>query len=175
MKLFYDRADSTNMPRYLLLFGGGVYDNRKIVVKEDYDKLLTFQSYNSVHGTSSYVCDDYFALLDDTEGRTITSDGMDIGVGRFPVHTLDDARTVVDKTIGYLENKNVGSWKNQLLFIADDGDGNRHARDCDSVADMTLHNYPDMLVRKLFWTLTNRRCRLQAKPIRWLSNCSTVT
>ena len=150
MKLFYDRADSTNMPRYLLLFGGGVYDNRKIVVKEDYDKLLTFQSYNSVHGTSSYVCDDYFALLDDTEGRTITSDGMDIGVGRFPVHTLDDARTVVDKTIGYLENKNVGSWKNQLLFVADDGDGNRHVRDCDSVADMTLHNYPDMLVRKLF-------------------------
>ncbi len=151
MKLFYDRASGNDdMPRYLLLFGGGVYDNRKIIVKEDYDKLLTFQSYNSVCSTDSYVCDDYFALLDDDEGAKITSDGMDIGIGRFPVHTLDDARTIVDKTIGYLENRIVGSWKNQLLFVADDGDGNQHTRSCDSVANMTQRNYPDMLARKLY-------------------------
>lgn len=151
MKLFYDRAASDDdMPRYLLLFGGGVYDNRKITVKEDYDKLLTFQSYNSVHGTDSYVCDDYFALLDDNEGARITRDGMDIGIGRFPVHTAEEAQTIVNKTIGYLENRITGDWKNQLLFVADDGDNNLHVRSCDSVADMTLHNYPDMLVRKLF-------------------------
>lgn len=151
MKLFYDRAASeADMPRYLLLFGGGVYDNRKIIVKENYDKLLTFQSYNSVHGTDSYVCDDYFALLDDNEGQNIVAEMMDIGVGRFPVHTIEEARIIVDKTIGYLENKVKGEGKNQLLFVADDGDGILHTQSCDNVANLTLRNNPDMLGRKLY-------------------------
>lgn len=151
MKLFYDRANGEDdMPRYLLLFGDGSYDNRHIEVKDDYAKLLTFQSVNSVHGTSSYVCDDYFALLDDTDGKYITTDAMDIGIGRLPVHTDEQARIAVDKAIAYLENRITGSWKNQLVFVADDGDNNLHIRSCDSVADMTRHNYTDLLVRKLY-------------------------
>ncbi|MGN0186668.1 MAG: type IX secretion system sortase PorU [Paludibacteraceae bacterium] len=151
MKLFYDRAsDENDMPRYLLLFGDGCYDNRHIEVKEDYAKLLTFQSVNSVHGTSSYVCDDYFALLDDTDGKYITTDAMDIGIGRLPVHTQEQARIAVDKSISYLENQLTGSWKNQLVFVADDGDNNLHITSCDSVANMTQHTYADFLVRKLY-------------------------
>ena len=151
MKLFYDRAASDDeMPRYLLLLGSGVYDNRKIVMKEDYDKLLTFQAYNSVHETESYVCDDYFALLDDNEGTSLPSEKMDIGVGRLPAHNLTEAQDMIDKTIGYIENREVGAWKNQHVFVADDGDNNIHTRCADSVANLTLRNYPDVLVRKLF-------------------------
>lgn len=151
MKLFYDRASGeSDMPRYLLLFGDGCYDNRHIEVQEDYGKLLTFQSLNSVHGTASYVCDDYFALLDDTDGKSITTDAMDIGIGRLPVHTQEQARIAVDKSISYLENQITGSWKNQIVFVADDGDNNLHISSCDSVANKTRHTYPDLLVRKLY-------------------------
>ena len=66
VKMFYDRANSSNLPRYLLLFGDGNFDNRKIISTDiDINKLLTYQSLNSVHGTESYVSDDYFAFLDD--------------------------------------------------------------------------------------------------------------
>lgn len=151
VKMFYDRATSSNGPRYLLLFGDGNYDNRKIISTDiDINKLLTYQSLNSVHGTESYVSDDYFAFLDDNEGVKLPSERMDIGVGRFPVYTSEQAKIAVDKALGYMNNTVKGSWKNQVVFLADDGDNNLHVKDCDSVAELTMRLNPDVLVRKLY-------------------------
>ena len=151
VKMFYDRANSSNLPRYLLLFGDGNFDNRKIISTDiDINKLLTYQSLNSVHGTESYVSDDYFAFLDDNEGVRLPSERMDIGVGRFPVYNQDQAKIAVDKAISYMNNAVKGSWKNQVVFLADDGDNNLHVKDCDSVAELTMRLNPDLLVRKLY-------------------------
>ena len=151
VKMFYDRANASNLPRYLLLFGDGNFDNRKIIPTDvDINKLLTYQSVNSVHGTESYVSDDYFAFLDDNEGVRLPSERMDIGVGRFPVHTQEQAKIAVDKTIAYMNNNIKGSWKNQIVFLADDGDNNLHIKDCDSVAELTMRLHPEILVRKLY-------------------------
>jgi len=151
VKMFYDRATSINLPRYLLLFGDGNFDNRKIISTDiDINKLLTYQSLNSVHGTESYVSDDYFAFLDDNEGVKLPSERLDVGVGRFPVYTVEQAKIAVDKAIGYMNNEIKGSWKNQVVFLADDGDNNLHVKDCDSVAELTMRLNPDVLVRKLY-------------------------
>ena len=151
VKMFYDRANSSNLPRYLLLFGDGNFDNRKIISTDiDINKLLTYQSLNSVHGTESYVSDDYFAFLDDNEGVRLPSERMDIGVGRFPVYNQDQAKIAVDKAISYMNNAVKGSWKNQVVFLADDGDNNLHVKDCDSVAELTMRLHPELLVRKLY-------------------------
>ena len=158
MKMFYDRSSTLGtMPRYLLLFGDGNFDNRGIISTDvDINKLLTFQSYNSVHGTESYTSDDYFTFLDDSEGVSFSTDKMDIGVGRFPVYTTSLASVAVDKTISYMENKILGSWKNQVVFLADDGDNNLHIKDCDSVAELTMRLNPDVLVRKLYLDAYNQ-------------------
>ena len=74
MKMFYDRSVTKGRaPSYLLLFGDGANDNRgknsyvwKSSVLENC--LLTYQSEPSLNETESYVCDDYFGFLDDTEG-----------------------------------------------------------------------------------------------------------
>ncbi len=139
VKMFYDRAVSpSDMPRYLLLFGDGSFDNRGILYAEKpIRRLLTFQSVNSVFETSSFVVDDYFGFLDDSEGIDLAYDRLDIGVGRFPVYSLEQAKAVVDKTIGYCENKILGNWKNQAVFVADDGGDNMHMKDADSVANLT--------------------------------------
>lgn len=151
VKMFYDRANTTNLPSYLLLFGNGSFDNRKIMEADvDIQKLLTYQSFNSVHGTESYVSDDYFGFLDDNEGVRLPSERMDIGIGRFPVYTAEQAKIAVDKTIAYMNNDIKGSWKNQVVFLADDGDNNLHVKDCDSVAELTMRLNPEILVRKLY-------------------------
>ncbi len=152
VKMFYDRAVSpSDMPRYLLLFGDGSFDNRGILYAEKpIRRLLTFQSVNSVFETSSFVVDDYFGFLDDSEGIDLAYDRLDIGVGRFPVYSLEQAKAVVDKTIGYCENKILGNWKNQAVFVADDGDDNMHMKDADSVANLMARLYPEILVRKLY-------------------------
>ncbi len=150
MKMFYDRAaqmgDMSQAPRYLLLFGDGANDNRgmnKGMWKDDVLKncLLTYQSEPSLDETNSYVCDDYFGFLDDNEGGhtntngelTLARDVLDLGIGRLPVRTLTQARQVVDKIIQYSENKVMGSWKNQLCFLGDDGDYNTHMRHAEDM------------------------------------------
>ena len=103
--------------------------------------------------TSSYVTDDYFALLDNTEGVDLTAGLMDIGVGRFPVTTAQQATDFVDKTIGYMNNQGKGSWKNQLCFLADDGgngDGNIHMSQADEVATSVATLFPAYQENKIY-------------------------
>ncbi|MDP4238819.1 MAG: type IX secretion system sortase PorU [Bacteroidota bacterium] len=154
MKMLYDRAllasDTTGLPKYLLLFGRGSYDNRRIRTDSGDNLILTYQADNSLHEVLSYVTDDYFALLDDNEGVQIPSNLLDIGVGRFPVTTTQQATDVVNKTIGYMNNTGKGNWKNQLCFLADDGDQGIHAMQADSVAAITSRTGRGFQVEKIY-------------------------
>lgn len=157
MKMLYDRAATeADMPRYLLLFGDCVWDNRmltsscKTFAVDDY--LLCFESENSFNKVSCYVDDGFFCYLDDGEGAyPLTRDKLDVAVGRFPVTTEAEAKVMVDKTIAYVENKNAGAWQNTLMFMGDDGDSNMHMTDANSVADMVISTYPNYLVKKVMW------------------------
>ncbi len=120
--------------RYLLLFGDGSYDNRSHPDKKDNPNLiLTYQSDNSLSPTSSYVSDDYFGILDTDE--SMTSGLLDIGMGRLPVSTVEEAEQLVEKIIAYDNLDNQGSWRNQICFIGDDEDGNLHMRQADELAN----------------------------------------
>ena len=154
MKMLYDRALASgveaDMPRYLLLFGRGTYDNRKLLNTSSENLVLTYQADNSLTKTLSYVTDDYFAFLDDNEGMQIPSHLLDIGVGRFPTLTEEDAENVVNKTIDYMRNSKQGIWKNQLCFLADDGDLALHMKQSDSIANVVGRNFPSYQINKIF-------------------------
>lgn len=156
LKMFYDRATSTeDIPQSLLLFGDGVYDNRLLTAAfssgiSSPNKILTFQSKESLEGTSSYVTDDYFGFLDDNEGVNLPYDKMDIGIGRFPVRSKAEARIAVDKTLSYINNRDKGSWKNQLCFVGDDGDSNTHTSHADKLAESVKSNNPEFMAHKIY-------------------------
>jgi hypothetical protein len=154
VKMLYDRAYETNntadLPKYLLLFGRGSYDNRGIVPNSGDNLILTYQAENSLVLTSSYVTDDYFGLMDDSEGTQVPSDLLDVAVGRFPVTTTQQASDVVNKTINYIENKEKGIWKNQICFLADDGDNALHMRQSDSIAVTVAKNVPAFQINKIY-------------------------
>lgn len=118
MKMFYDRATTAEeKPKYLLLFGDGHYNNRQINPKQ---VLLSYQFVNSINETYSYGTDDYFGFLDDSEGVNLERDVLDIGIGRFPVNSYEQAETVLNKVFDYMDNKDYSSWKNTVIFTADD-------------------------------------------------------
>ncbi len=154
LKMLYDRATASgnlaNLPKYLLLFGKGTFDNRKKIPTSGDNFILTFQADNSLVTTLSYVTDDYFAFLDDNEGTNIPSHLLDIGVGRFTVTTSQQATDVVNKTIGYMNNTGKGNWKNQICFVADDGDGALHMKQADSIAVSIARNYPAYQISKIY-------------------------
>ena len=99
MKMFYDRALSNNVlsaPRYLLLFGKAVYDNKNIT-NTDVPYIVSYQSETSFDDDgASYTSDDMFGYLDNWETGSVY-ESIDIGIGRFPVKTQSEAKIMVDK------------------------------------------------------------------------------
>ena len=165
MKMFYDRSSSLgNPPKYLLLFGDGIYDNRGISGEvqgvSQSNMLLTFQSQESLN-VYSYATDDYFAFLEDNSGSNFSRDKMCLGVGRFPIRTVTEATQMVDKTISYMENKDSGSWKNNVTFVADDGNNEdsfttNHMKQADQLAEAIEEMQPGFLVNKVYFDAYKR-------------------
>lgn len=156
LKMLYDRASTPEeAPRYLLLFGDAAWDNRMLssawrTTRPD-DFLLCYESDDSFSDTECYVMEEYFGLLDDGEGGRLLTDKSDLGVGRFPVRTAEEARIMVDKTLDYMEGAHAGLWRNIVCVMGDDGDAKEHLRMADDVAKSIERNTPELEVRKIMW------------------------
>lgn len=165
MKMMYDRATTEDeQPRYLLLFGDCMWDNRLLTpecrsLNAD-NLLLCFESENSYNEVNCYVSDDFIGMLDDNEAISTGRDFSgtpDIGIGRLPATSETIAKIMVDKTIAYATNENVGSWQNTIMFMGDDGNENLHMRDVNIVADNVIKKYPGYNVRKVMWDAYKRK------------------
>ncbi len=161
LRMLSDKAQSeADMPKYLLLFGDCVWDNRmltsgcRILNPDDY--LLCFESENSFSAVSCFVSDSWFGMLGEGAGLYPSRELQDVAVGRFPVTYAEEAQVLVDKTISYAQNANVGAWQNTLMFMGDDGNGNLHMQDADDVANDVLTTYPAYLVKKVMWDAYTR-------------------
>ena len=164
IRMLYDRSPSKNdIPKYLLLFGDGSYDYKnRIPGNTNY--IPTYQSFNSLTPTSSYVTDDFFGLLDSTEGSLCTG-ALDIGIGRIPVKSIEEAKAIVDKIESYLSKKSTysetndsviyskkitGDWRNIICFIGDDEDNNMHIKQADELATHVDTMYNNFNIDKIY-------------------------
>tara|TARA_Y100001954_G_C15821967_1_gene610430 strand:- start:753 stop:4601 length:3849 start_codon:yes stop_codon:yes gene_type:complete len=169
MMMLRDKAESPDEePKHLLLMGDGSYFNRNL--NPDGINLLTFQSSNSESTVSSYVTDDYFGLLEDGAGEA-PGDKLTIGVGRIPAPNLESALAMVSKIETYLgapidssdvinclgeeESSKFGVWRNKILFVTDDQDGNnsdgwRHMSDSEVHSNHVIEDYNEYDVIKIY-------------------------
>lgn len=156
MKMFYDRSlanPNGRQTQYLLLFGRGFYDNRRVtaeIKKCNYQTLLTYQSPRSENETYSYTSDDFFTYLEDATTGKNSINFMNISVGRFPVKSNEEADIVVEKLYNYVNKPNYGNWRNQAIIIADDGNSNTHMRQAESAISYWLKDKPDLFVNKIY-------------------------
>ncbi len=150
-RMFYDRSKNTDRPlKYLLLMGDGSYDNRDAGNSKS-NFIPTYQSVNSLGENDTYVTDDFFGLLDENEGET--SGALDIGIGRIPCKTNDEAEIVLDKIINYSSPKSLGNWRNTLCFIADDNDTggeNEYLGSSEELIDLIADKYPGFFADKIY-------------------------
>ncbi|HQW05241.1 MAG: type IX secretion system sortase PorU [Flavobacteriales bacterium] len=170
MRMLYDRAGSDPwlFPRYLLLFGDGSYNNLSVApVNQNY--IPSYQTEESLDPKKSYASDDYFGLLDATDGES-PGDPMDIGVGRFPVSSLEQANAMVDKVLSYDQLKllsltgsscsengdgGLADWRTHVLFASDDQEGEGyegiiHMSQSDGLARRVEDEYPELNVSKIY-------------------------
>ena len=162
LKMLYDRAENeADMPKYVLLFGDGFWDNRMLTSDtrnfSPDDFLLCYESEESFSEIYCYVDDGFIALLDDGEGlNPQSSDKLDLAVGRIPVHNVQDAKTVVDKTINYMQNADAGAWENLVVVLGDDGNNNSHLVDANNAANLVNSFYPGFQIKKVMWDAYTR-------------------
>lgn len=147
-----------NTLQYVLLFGATSFDYKDRVANNT-NLIPIYESRESLHPIFSYSSDDYFGFLEDNEGQwqetfnnVPTFDHtLDVGVGRLPARTSQEAKEVVDKIISYQNRKeNLGAWRKNLIFLADDGDANQHQSDADRLADKVENNYPNFNIEKIY-------------------------
>lgn len=119
--LYLDSTPGRNI-KYLLLLGDCTYDykNRTGIV----DFVPTYETVISLCMTDTYVTDDFFGFMDENEG-SIGSSLADIGIGRFPVQTEEQASQMVDKIERYVvkDQNTMQSWRNTITFMTDDEGG----------------------------------------------------
>ncbi len=171
MRMLYSKANNnvSTMPKYLLLFGDASYDYKNRVPNNT-NLVPTYESSNSLAPTGSYCTDDYYGLLDNNEGYSAFGD-LDIGIGRFPVTTTEEANTMISKIKRYLKPENdinsssscangnnqikaMADWRNIFCFIGDDGDnkdGPIHMSQANYLADYIGDNYPEYNIDKILF------------------------
>lgn len=150
VRMIYDRHTSADTLKYLLFIGDGSYDHKSITAS-NINYIPTYQSENSLMPTESFVTDDFFGLLDATDNVESSNSGLvDIGIGRLPVQSTEEADNIVNKIKSFLNPENRGNWMNSLCFIGDDEDLNIHMRDADRLATKVDTTYPYYFINKIY-------------------------
>ncbi len=107
--------------KFVTLFGDTSYDYKDRISNNN-NIVPAFESLESFNLATSYVTDDYFGMMDDNEGTLGYSDKQDVATGRYPVTTVQEAKSAVDKTLSYTSKTAFGDWRNKVTVVADDPD-----------------------------------------------------
>jgi hypothetical protein len=149
-----DKFQSNGMVKNVLFLGKGTYDYKGIFQGRP-NLVPTYTSRNSLNPLTTYSSDDFFGILEIGTGEWEESSNgdtpMQIGVGRIPAINVREAREAVNKIIAY-ENPSLslGSWKQQLAFVADDGDNNIHLMDSENHIRYLEENHPEFAIQKIY-------------------------
>jgi hypothetical protein len=154
LRHLWNTADSAvDRPKYLLLFGDASYDYRG-VVEPNTNHVPIYQSYSSFSLYSSFSTDDFYGFMDADEGNNLRAKGLDLGIGRIPVNTVEEAKAVVDKIMAYSNpQKSLGNWRKKVLFVSDDVDKGWEAvltSIPNIIADRIDTTYPFLDIDKMY-------------------------
>jgi hypothetical protein len=153
-KHLYDNATSdASKLKYLCLFGDSTYDYKGIEAGIEKNIVPVYLSNDSYGLVYSYVTDDYYGMMGDTEGLMKTNDKQDVATGRILVSNTKQAEDVVDKILNYYAQESFGDWRNEITFVADDL-GNESEfilqEELEKISDLITLNKPQYNIKKLY-------------------------
>ena len=150
VRMLYERNPVTSIPKYLLLIGDGSYDNKNRLVGNT-NFIPSYQTPNSIDVIGSLVSDDFYGLLDPSEGTWGGTELVDVAIGRLCVKSVEEADNVVNKILNYNTVASMDEWRNKLVFIGDDEDGGVHMSQSNSLASIVETNHKSYNVDKVFF------------------------
>jgi hypothetical protein len=138
--------------KYVCFFGDASYDYKDRILANNniVPVYLSDESYNLA---SSFVTDDFFGMLEDSEGTMSSSHSIDVATGRIPVSTQQQATDVVDKILRDYNLDSFGDWRNTVTLLADDIDANSDISiqpGVEIIADDIKVNKPVFNINKIY-------------------------
>lgn len=145
--LKYSYGNWQERPVYVLFMGDGSYDYKNIYnlynngIKNWLLPIEKDSEYSD--DVDSYCSDDFLVEINENYSEPIGQAITDFSTGRVCVNSLSEANTVVDKIISYEDPVNFDKWKNNNLYVGDDGwtteqttggEGSLHTDQCEDVA-----------------------------------------
>jgi len=151
LRSVYLNSDENKKLKYALFFGDASMDYLKRE-ENNTNMVPTWESYESLEPIYSHATDDFFAFFDEDEGSNLNGDVVNIGTGRFPVASTNEAWQMVDKIKHYASNKSgvMADWRNVICFVADDEDGNLHLDQANNLSIIVDDIYPTANLDKIF-------------------------
>ncbi|AFU69269.1 secreted cysteine protease, peptidase C25 family [Psychroflexus torquis ATCC 700755] len=153
VKYIYDNASSpANRIKFLGLIGDASVDYKNRL-QGNTNIVPTYQSLGSFSTTvSSFMSDDYFVMMDPSEGQMGSGELMDLAVGRILADTPQRANAMVDKIISSEQKESYAQWRNNFVLISDDADDSNDYGlqvDLDNLGDEISANKPTVNVKKI--------------------------
>ncbi len=139
-KMFYDRNHTKF--KNLLLLGPSSFDNRGIVTNKK-ERLMCYETAMSNYDDNSHVIEDFFGYLLDNSGLVISSDQLQIGIGRIPSSSLSEAKSDVDKLYEYVLSPNYGVWRNNYCLWAEksnERENKLHEKQADGIGHILTNS-----------------------------------
>ena len=150
--VYNTNSSDLNKLKFVCFFGDASYDYKDRIASNN-NVVPVYLASESFNLASSYVTDDFFAMLEENEGTMSSNHSMDVATGRIPVSTQQQASEVVDKILKDYNLDSYGDWRNTITLVADDID-----KDVDStiqsgveiIADDIKENKPVFNVNKIY-------------------------
>ena len=105
--------------KYVTLFGRASFDFRDLL-GYGLNLVPCYEMKEKPFHEVSFCTDDFFGMMDYSEGQS-SAGHIDLGIGRFPVSTPEEAEAMLRKLKHYCElSATHGEWMTNHLFVSDD-------------------------------------------------------
>lgn len=154
IRYIYENASSPDKRiKYVAILGDTSVDYKDRLPGNN-NIVPTYQNVPSfATNESSFMSDDFFAMMDPNEGTMLGSDMLDLAVGRILADTPQLADQMISKIVDYESRPSYASWRNDILLISDDVDKvwefDRIQQQLDRLGDDIAENKPFINIRKI--------------------------
>ena len=161
--VYNNASEPSKRLKYLGILGDTSVDYKNRLQNNN-NIVPTFHTLEGLSDTYSFMSDDFFGNLDESEG-TIGSysydengnkyndiDKLDIAIGRMIVDNVSLANAMVDKIINYASENSYGNWRTNFVLVSDDPDdaGERVLQESlDALGDTISEKKPFINVKKI--------------------------
>ena len=126
--VYWNASSSSSRLKYVLMFGDASVDYKGLLAEyelsngENSNIVPIYQALNDFSLVYSYCSDDFFALMDQNEGRMFVYEQPDIAMGRFILRTEEEAETLINKYRVYFSEDSMRPWRTDITLWSDDWD-----------------------------------------------------